>query len=209
MPRGNRANAKANANNVRRDGAEFSRPCNDVLSVSFTSVYELAQLRFASDARILRPGSNCLPTSSTSMQSHNTDQARPNQLRPSTPQPPIIMPDSICAGSAPHQRSPEPFRFLDPPKDIRLMVYDLLPIATRHRTINSAQKLHLKIVTRYLSGVSVLIACRTINQEATPVHKKLQALRSDPPETVRSLAQVGSFLDAGRSSVCSKAREIM
>ena len=74
----------------------------------------------------------------------------------------------------------DPFPFLDLPKDIRLMVYDLLCSPTiRHYVASAGQNYKLKIVKHHLE-TSILRVCRIINDEAVAIHKKLEALKTEP-----------------------------
>ncbi|KAF2827778.1 hypothetical protein CC86DRAFT_404825 [Ophiobolus disseminans] len=73
------------------------------------------------------------------------------------------------------------FRFLDLPKDIRLIVYDLLPTVARHHTIFSTEDSYsVKIVTECLNSLSLLRTCRIINDEAVTLHRKLEKLQTEP-----------------------------
>ena len=95
--------------------------------------------------------------------------------------PPGTQPNKPCSRTRPPPPlDSSPFRFLDLSKDVRFMVYDLMSTVTRHHTIIYTQRHDLKIVTRRLSGLSLLRTCRTINLEAKLLYQKLEALRSGP-----------------------------
>jgi hypothetical protein len=65
--------------------------------------------------------------------------------------------------------APPSSRFLALPKEIKLMIYDSLPI-TRHHTIPlrlplDAQEFYPTIVTKRMSGINLLATCHQLNSE--------------------------------------------
>jgi hypothetical protein len=76
-----------------------------------------------------------------------------------------------------------PSRLLALPKEIRLMIYDLLPI-TRHHTITlmyllAPQEFHPTIVTKRMSGSSLLATCHQLQSELS-AHTNLNTLALEP-----------------------------
>ncbi len=68
----------------------------------------------------------------------------------------------------------QPFRLLDLPKEIRLMIYkELCHIQKKEYHIPLRDPEHfVTIQNPSVIGISILAACRTINSEATPIFKK-------------------------------------
>jgi hypothetical protein len=72
-----------------------------------------------------------------------------------------------------------PFRFLDLPKELRLMVYERLPVKTIRHPFEFNEPGHpfndddfdpiLDLVDKTLSGLPIIATCRQINFEATPI----------------------------------------
>jgi hypothetical protein len=72
-----------------------------------------------------------------------------------------------------------PFRFLDLPKELRLMVYERVPVKTTRHPFEFNEPGHrlndddfdpiLDLVYKTLSGLPILATCRQINFEATPI----------------------------------------
>ena len=95
--------------------------------------------------------------------------------------PPGTQPYVPSLPARPPTPTQESFRFLDLPKDIRLVFYDLLPTVAHHHTIHGETEHYwLKIVTQHIAGLPILRTCRTINDEAGALRKKADALRTEP-----------------------------
>jgi hypothetical protein len=96
---------------------------------------------------------------------------------------------------------PRPFRFLDLPKELRLMVYERLPVKTTYHTYdfnephyvvsNESTLNSFQLVWKTLSGLSILATCRQITTEATPIiEHKLRTIESEP---IRMIATPDTF----------------
>ncbi|PVI03127.1 hypothetical protein DM02DRAFT_670079 [Periconia macrospinosa] len=91
---------------------------------------------------------------------------------------------------------PEPFRFLDLPKAIRLCIYEYLPVTVRHvelpyqyhlnepSFLNIEEDTWVTCVVKTMS-LSILSTCRFINDEASAILKpRLSKLCSRPPQLI-------------------------
>ncbi|KAF2247114.1 hypothetical protein BU26DRAFT_520381 [Trematosphaeria pertusa] len=76
-----------------------------------------------------------------------------------------------------------PFRFLDLPTEVRLIVYEYLPIKTRHRQLGPKGEdfSFLKLITKSIPGISILATCGQIHAEALPIlEPRISTLRKEP-----------------------------
>ncbi|KAJ4366800.1 hypothetical protein N0V83_007325 [Neocucurbitaria cava] len=87
---------------------------------------------------------------------------------------------------SPPDDMPKPFRFLDLPKDIRLMVYEQLPYTRNFHNIPLRDLTHhLTIVNPSVSGIRILATCRLINEEASYVlGPRMQHILQRPPKII-------------------------
>lgn len=95
----------------------------------------------------------------------------------------------------------EPFRFLDLPRDIRFLIYDLCPVVTRHHAITSfglsphaGTKYSFIIVSHRIPGISLLATCYIINNEAVGLRRSITALNAAP------LRLIGNWRSIGRTA---------
>ena len=68
--------------------------------------------------------------------------------------------------------TPKPFRFLDLPKDIRLMVYERLPRSTNHMTVGHRHNGKRITLISHSVSTAILRACHQVHQEALPLVNK-------------------------------------
>ena len=76
------------------------------------------------------------------------------------------------------------FRFLNLPVELRLMIYDCLPLKTRHHIIiiggDGSPDPVLVIVSRRIPGISILTTCHKIYNEAMVLRQRVTALSIRP-----------------------------
>ena len=71
--------------------------------------------------------------------------------------------------------APNPFRFLDLPKELRLTVYERLPRQIRHHhVIDPSQSEDRFVLIARCLPVAILASCKIINSEATNIVRKIQ-----------------------------------
>jgi len=121
--------------------------------------------------------------------------------------------------SSPH---PTPFRFLDLPKDIRFLIYDLITVVTRHHTITASPRgntnlpdYSLTIISHRVPGISLLGTCRHINAEAVRLQRNITALNSAPLRIIADWQSVGGAAmkailqcAAGQGKECGGSAEL-
>ena len=93
---------------------------------------------------------------------------------------------------------PQPFRFLDLPKDIRLMIYDELSRirATRYVIPFKNADHHITLLIPYVTGIRILATCHFINSEALPIFApKLEKILQYPLETIVKAEHLTSLFD--------------
>ncbi|KAJ4299305.1 hypothetical protein N0V90_004549 [Kalmusia sp. IMI 367209] len=81
------------------------------------------------------------------------------------------------------------FRFLDLPKELRLLVYEQLTLKISHGNIErdmvsagAAQSFSFALVTYSIPGILILATCRFINSEAEAIiERKKKELLAEPP----------------------------
>jgi hypothetical protein len=121
---------------------------------------------------------------------------------------------SICNTGIHTMAHDQPFRFLDLPKELRLMVYDCLPTITTHHKIRTSEYAYVqfniqslghyieaaprtrfhdrdwpvhsvKIVRKTISGLSIFAICQQIASEAGAIlHPKLLAISEGPAQFI-------------------------
>lgn len=90
------------------------------------------------------------------------------------------------------QPDAHPFRFLDLPKELRLMVYERLPTTIVHRSFQGTKYSQtLTLVRPCISGLAILATCRERNDEASAIiQRRLTALKKQPlriPSTIAGI----------------------
>lgn len=83
------------------------------------------------------------------------------------------------------------FRFLDLPKEIRLMVYERIPCKVKHHAyeglVDSSNWFTMQLVYTNLPGILVLATCQQICSEAEPILRPhLIAIRKQPVRLIMS-----------------------
>ncbi|KAH4068007.1 hypothetical protein HBI67_099320 [Parastagonospora nodorum] len=94
----------------------------------------------------------------------------------------------------------EYFRFMDLPAELRLMVYEFIPVTTRHCTVHGKpfydkSLTQVVLVTKSLS-CSILLASHAVCNEASPVFAvKLEILRTEPTRFILRAGAVDFFTE--------------
>lgn len=89
---------------------------------------------------------------------------------------------------------PQPFRFLDLPKEIRLMVYEQLEITSIQHKVSSKDGHSLHILTRSINGIRILATNRQINDEASAILRpRLKLLLETPPYVIIKERHLDAF----------------
>jgi hypothetical protein len=101
-------------------------------------------------------------------------------------------------------RDDQPFRFLDLPPELRLMVYKEIDPHTRHYRLkdpafqpnsDDIPPSYITLVTKSLP-VALLATCRLINAEAAPIlAPKLKKLRKEAPHFIVDSASFGNLIE--------------
>jgi hypothetical protein len=91
----------------------------------------------------------------------------------------------------------QPFRFMDLPKEIRLVVYEKLPIVTRRHDVPLRDRQHhLTLVNTTIAGVSILATCRQVNEEASYIlAPRLRKTLKAPPKVVIEAHHLVGLID--------------
>ncbi|KAH6118354.1 hypothetical protein HBI69_097400 [Parastagonospora nodorum] len=94
----------------------------------------------------------------------------------------------------------EHFRFMDLPAELRLMVYEFIPVTTRHCTVHGKpfyekSLTQVVLVTKSLS-CSILLTSDAVCNEASPVFAvKLEILRTEPTRFMLRAGAVDFFTE--------------
>ncbi|OAL04945.1 hypothetical protein IQ06DRAFT_290923 [Phaeosphaeriaceae sp. SRC1lsM3a] len=80
---------------------------------------------------------------------------------------------------------PQPFRFLDLPRELRLLVFDHLPIKVTHRPciqqVSQRPDPDIKLIWITLPGLQILATSRELKAEAERIfHPRLRAIQDAP-----------------------------
>jgi hypothetical protein len=102
---------------------------------------------------------------------------------PSSPNVPRQIREDIGSEHRKIPKTANTFRFFDLPKELRLIVYELLTVLTRHDQLSvsyryTVKKLHrgevnFTMVNKSVPGIFILATCRLINEEARPLLRPL------------------------------------
>lgn len=103
-------------------------------------------------------------------------------MSPSAPPRPELQKPAVQVHSS--DDTSQPFRLLDLPKEIRLMIYERLPFSqNRHNIPLENYEHHITLVNPSISGVRILATCRLIHEEASYALKPLMdRILKDPPK---------------------------
>jgi hypothetical protein len=96
---------------------------------------------------------------------------------------------------------------LDLPKELRLMVYELLPIKTKHKVYDAtlaefsrAGPHSFTVIIKTIPGIQILATNRLINSEASSIlAPKMNELLSQPPKMLLPFPEADRFLNSSSS----------